>query len=87
MSKRSGEFINVSDLLNEVSSDNIRFIMLSKSNDVEIEFDFNKIIEKNKDNHVYYIQYANARINSLFETLGGQSDIKLDINKELNLNI
>ena len=42
MSKRSGEFINVSDLLNEVSSDNIRFIMLSKSNDVEIEFDFNK---------------------------------------------
>ena len=87
MSKRSGEFITVNELLNEVSKDAVRFMMLSRSNDVEIEFDFDKVIEKNKDNQIYYIQYCYARINSLF------SSMKTDLNdktsfksKSLSLN-
>ena len=46
MSKRAGEFISVSDLLNEVSKDSIRFMMLNRSNDVELDFDFDKVLEK-----------------------------------------
>ena len=49
MSKRSGEFITVSDLLNEVNKDSIRFMMLNRSNDVELDFDFEKILEKSKE--------------------------------------
>ena len=48
MSKRSGEFISVNDLLNEVNKDAIRFMMLNRSNDVEIDFDFDKVLEKVK---------------------------------------
>ena len=64
MSKRAGDFISAQDLLNEVEKDQIRFMMLNRSNDVE-DFDFNKVKEKNKDNPVFYVQYAYARINSL----------------------
>ena len=61
MSKRA-DFISVQDLLNEVSKDSIRFMMLNRSNDVELDFDF-KSKRKTKDNPVYYVQYAFARIN------------------------
>ena len=81
MSKRSGEFISVNDLLNEVNKDSIRFMMLHRSNDVEIDFDFKKVLEKNKDNPVFYIQYCYARINSLFRFL------KIDSKKEININL
>ena len=69
MSKRSGEFISAQDLLQEVDKDSIRFMMLNRSNDVELDFDFDKIKAKTKDNPVYYVQYANARINSIFRLL------------------
>ncbi len=69
MSKRAGDFISVQDLLNEVSKDSIRFMMLNRSNDVELDFDFDKVLEKNKDNPVYYVQYSFARISSIFRTL------------------
>ena len=46
MSKRAGDFISVSDLLNEVNKDSIRFMMLNRSNDVELEFDFDKVLRK-----------------------------------------
>ena len=69
MSKRSGEFISAQDLLKEVDKDSIRFMMLNRSNDVELDFDFDKIKEKTKDNPVFYVQYAYARINSLFRIL------------------
>ena len=69
MSKRAGDFISVQDLLNEVDKDSIRFMMLNRSNDVELDFDFEKIKEKTKDNPVYYVQYAYARINSIIRTL------------------
>ena len=65
MSKRAGDFITVKDLLNEVDKDSIRFMMLNRSNDVELDFDFEKVKEKTKDNPVYYVQYAYARINSI----------------------
>ena len=65
MSKRKGEYITVDDLLSEVGRDATRFIMLSRSSDVEIDFDFEKIKEKSKDNHLYYIQYCYARISSV----------------------
>ena len=69
MSKRAGDFISVQDLLNEVDKDSIRFMMLNRSNDVELDFDFEKVREKTKDNPVYYVQYAFARINSILRTL------------------
>ena len=77
MSKRAGDFISAQDLLNEVNKDAIRFMMLNRSNDVELDFDFDKVKEKTKDNPVFYVQYAYARINSLTRTL----------NKKLNDNI
>ena len=69
MSKRTGDFISAQELLNEVDKDPIRFMMLNRSNDVEIDFDFDKVKEKTKENPVFYVQYAYARINSLLRTL------------------
>ncbi len=69
MSKRAGDFISAQDLLHEVEKDQIRFMMLNRSNDVELDFDFDKVKEKTKDNPVFYVQYAYARINSLLRTL------------------
>ncbi len=69
MSKRKGDFIEIKDVLNEVGKDSLRFMMLSRGNDVELDFDFNKVLEKNKENPVFYVQYCYARINSLFRSL------------------
>ena len=82
MSKRAGEFISVQDLLREVDKDSIRFMMLNRSNDVELDFDFNKVKEKTKDNPVFYVQYAFARINSLFRTLNINLENKVKLNEE-----
>ena len=83
MSKRSGNFISTDDLLKEVDKDSIRFMMLNRSNDVELDFDFDKILEKSKDNPVFYVQYCFARINSLFRSLKINLDepIKTDLKK------
>ncbi len=77
MSKRAGDFISAQDLLNEVEKDQIRFMMLNRSNDVELDFDFDKVKEKTKDNPVFYVQYAYARINSLYRALN--IDLKQNI--------
>ena len=69
MSKRSGDFFPLNKLLSEVNKDSIRFMMLFRSNDVELDFDFKKVLEKNKDNPVFYVQYCYARINSIFRSL------------------
>ena len=69
MSKRAGDFISVSDLLNEVDKDSIRFMMLNRSNDVELDFDFDKVLEKTRENPVFYVKYCYARISSLFRNL------------------
>ncbi len=82
MSKRAGDFISVQDLLSEVNKDSIRFMMLNRSNDVELDFDFDKIKEKTKDNPVFYVQYAYARINSLFRTLNIKLDNEFNFKKD-----
>ena len=81
MSKRAGDFISASDLLKEVDKDSIRFMMLNRSNDVELDFDFNKILEKTKDNPVFYVQYCYARINSLFDSLKKDLQNNIDIDE------
>ena len=88
MSKRAGEFISASDLLNEVEKDQVRFMMLNRSNDVELDFDFDKVKEKTKDNPVFYVQYAYARINSLLRTLNLNLLEKIELNNDdSNFNI
>ena len=82
MSKRAGDFITVNDLLDEVNKDLIRFMMLNRSNDVEIDFDFDKVLEKSKDNPVFYVQYSFARISSLFRTLNKDLKDKIDLDKK-----
>ncbi len=87
MSKRAGDFISAQDLLKEVEKDQIRFMMLNRSNDVELDFDFDKVKEKTKDNPVFYVQYAYARINSLNRTLKLEFSNKTTLNKnEINFN-
>jgi arginyl-tRNA synthetase len=88
MSKRAGEFISAQDLLREVEKDQIRFMMLNISNDVELDFDFDKVKEKTKENPVFYVQYAYARINSLLRNLKLNFLSKIEIDPEnLNFNI
>ena len=77
MSKRRGDYITVDDLIQEVGKDATRFIMLNRSGDVELDFDFDAVKEKSKDNPLYYVQYCYARISSVFR----------NINKDLNSNI
>ncbi len=87
MSKRAGDFISAQDLLNEVNKDSIRFMMLNRSNDVEIDFDFDKVLEKSKENPVFYVQYSYARINSLFRTINKNLKDKIRLNsKEFKMN-
>jgi arginyl-tRNA synthetase len=88
MSKRKGDYITVEDLIKEVGKDSTRFMMLNRSNDVELEFDFQKVTEKSKENPVFYVQYAYARINSIFRVLNINltSKIKYDV-KNFNLNV
>ena len=80
MSKRKGDYITVDDLINEVGKDATRFIMLNRSSDVELDFDFDAVIEKSKDNPLYYVQYCYARIASVFR------HIDKDLNSEININ-
>ena len=77
MSKRKGDYITVNDLIKEVGKDATRFIMLNRSSDVELDFDFDNVIEKSKENPLYYVQYSYARIASVFRHIG--KDLKLEI--------
>ncbi len=86
MSKRAGDFISVKDLLNEVEKDSIRFMMLNRSNDMELDFDFDKILEKTKDNPVFYVQYCYARISSIFRSLKINPNENFTVDKNLVLN-
>ena len=79
MSKRKGDYITVDDLISEVGKDATRFIMLSRSSDVELDFDFDAVREKSKDNPLYYVQYCYARIASVYRNIGLSLDTKLNI--------
>ena len=65
MSKRAGTFVTLRDVVEEVGADVTRFIMLTRKNDVALDFDFDKVQEQSKDNPVFYVQYAHARVNSV----------------------
>ncbi len=79
MSKRKGDYITIDDLINEVGKDATRFIMLNRSSDVELDFDFDSVVEKSKDNPLYYVQYCYARIASVFSHLNKDLDSDLKI--------
>lgn len=64
MSKRSGNFITIADMVEEVGKDVVRFTMLTRKPEAQMEFDFAKVVEASKDNPVFYVQYAHARISS-----------------------
>ena len=81
MSKRKGDYITVDDLINEVGKDATRFIMLNRSSDAELDFDFNNVIEKSKDNPLYYVQYCYARISSVFRHIDQDLDTEIKIDK------
>ena len=80
MSKRKGDYITVDDLIEEVGKDATRFIMLNRSSDVELDFDFDAVKDKSKENPLYYVQYCYARISSVFRHLDKDlnSDVKID---------
>ncbi len=65
MSKRSGNFVTLADVVREVGKDVVRFTMLTRRSDAQMDFDFAKVVEASKDNPVFYVQYAHARIASL----------------------
>jgi arginyl-tRNA synthetase len=64
MSKRSGNFVTLADVVHEVGKDVVRFTMLSRKPEAQMDFDFAKVVEASKDNPVFYVQYAHARIRS-----------------------
>ena len=70
MSKRSGVFVTIADMVEEVGKDVVRFTMLTRKPDAQMDFDFEKVIEASKDNPVFYVQYAHARIRSTLRKAG-----------------
>jgi len=83
MSKRAGDFITASDLINEVGKDSVRFMMIYRSNDSQLDFDFDLVTDQSKENPVFYVQYAHARICSLFK----KNKYELTSENQLNLSL
>ena len=65
MSKRAGTFVTLRDVVDQVGSDVTRFVMLTRKNDAPLDFDFDKVLEQSKENPVFYVQYAHARVSSV----------------------
>ena len=72
MSKRSGNFVTLADMIDEVGKDVVRFTMLTRKPEAQMEFDFAKVVEASKDNPVFYVQYAHARIHSTLRKGAGE---------------
>ena len=92
MSKRSGNFVTLADVVGEVGKDVVRFTMLTRKADAQMDFDFAKVVEASKDNPVFYVQYAHARISSLHRKVASevpdlpeQADLTLLDTEELGL--
>ncbi len=77
MSKRAGTFVTLRDVLDEVGPDVTRFTLLTRKNDAPLDFDFDKALEQSRDNPVWYVQYAHARVNSLMRR-GSEQGISTD---------
>ena len=89
MSKRSGTFVTLKNLIEEVGSDVVRFVMLTRKNDAPLDFDFSRALEQSKDNPVFYVQYAHARICSIIrksQKLGWAVDDQSLANADLSVN-
>jgi arginyl-tRNA synthetase len=84
MSKRAGNFVTLADVVREVGKDVVRFMMLTKRADTPLEFDFAKVVEASKDNPVFYVQYAHARIASL-QRKAADAGLALDAPADLAL--
>jgi arginyl-tRNA synthetase len=84
MSKRSGNFVTLADVVREVGKDVVRFMMLTKRADTPLEFDFAKVVEASKDNPVFYVQYAHARVCSL-QRKAADAGVSLDAPADLTL--
>ena len=91
MSKRAGNFVTLADVVREVGKDVVRFTMLTRRADAQMDFDFTKVVEASKDNPVFYVQYAHARVASLHRraaaagVAAGQADLSLLGTEELAL--
>lgn len=72
MSKRAGTFVTVREVVEEVGKDAFRFIMLTRKNDAPLDFDFSKVMEKSRDNPVFYVQYAHARARSISRNVASE---------------
>lgn len=83
MSKRSGNFVTLRQLIDEVGKDVVRFIMLTRKSDTQMEFDLQKVTEQSRDNPVFYVQYAHARCCSVLRN--GLASLKIDDIQQLNL--
>ena len=81
MSKRAGTFITLREVIDKVGKDVVRFIMLTRKNDAQLEFDFAKVTEQSKDNPVFYVQYAHARCYSVFRKAMDEFD-GIDLSEE-----
>jgi arginyl-tRNA synthetase len=84
MSKRAGDFVTLADVVSEVGKDVVRFMMLTKRTDTPLDFDFAKVVEASKDNPVFYVQYAHARISSL-KRKAADAGVHLEIAADLSL--
>ncbi len=84
MSKRAGNFVTLADVVREVGKDVVRFMMLTKRADTMLDFDFAKVVEASKDNPVFYVQYAHARIRSL-QRKAAEAGVSLDASADLAL--
>jgi len=84
MSKRSGSFVTLAEVVEEVGKDVVRFSMLTRKNDAQMDFDFAKVVEASKDNPVFYVQYAHARISSL-KRKAADAGVSLEDPVDLNL--
>ena len=73
MSKRSGEFVTLREVVDEVGRDAVRFMMLYRKNDAALDFDLAKVIEQSRDNPVFYVQYGHARGHSVFRNAAGDA--------------
>ena len=84
MSKRAGDFVTLADVVNEVGKDVVRFMMLTRRADAPLDFDFLKVVEASKDNPVFYVQYAHARISSLKRKA---DDAGVDLSSDADLSL
>ena len=78
MSKRAGTFVTLRDVVEQVGPDVTRFVMLTRKNDAPLDFDFTKVQEQSKDNPVFYVQYAHARISSVLSK-AKDANMKIDV--------